>query len=127
MPAVVEIRRGSRLGTVTATFVEQVRGQHGARSSGETLVVESCAWVPDGPGSESVSPEHRSSTEARSTLYVPRTLPHWLPTAVCTVVPGPVDADGEPLRLPVAGPAQPFWRRRGRFSHSQVSLRAATS
>lgn len=107
------------------TFTEQVRGQHGTRYDGQTVTVEGCAWVPDGPGTETQG--ERATTEARSTGYVPRTMPDWLPSAVCTVEPGPVDADGAPLRLAVTGPGQPFWRRRGTFSHTQVSLRASVS
>lgn len=116
-----ELRVGSRLGRQTATFIEQVRGQHNTRQDGQQIVVDRCVWIPEGTPTETQG--ERATTEARSTLYVPRTLPDvssWL----CTVQPGPVDADGEPLRMAVVGPAQPYWRRKRTFSHSQVALRS---
>lgn len=122
--SVAEVRVGSRLGRATATFVERVRGQHNTRYDGDTLVVQNCAWVPDQSGNETQG--NRAATEARSQLYVPRGLPD-VSSWVCTVEPGPVDKDGQPQRLAVVGPPRPFWRRRGTFSHSQVTLLESTS
>lgn len=119
-----EVRRGSRLGRQTATFVEQLRGQHNTRYDGEPLTVTGCVLVPEGEPTESQG--YRATAESRWTLYVPRTLPETIRDAVVTVSPGPTDDKGAPLRL-AAAPAQPYWKRNGQFSHAVVPLRYTVS
>lgn len=119
------MRRGSRLGRQTATLIEQVRAQHNTRRDGAATTYPDSVLIPEGTPTETQG--ERAAAETRWRLYLPRGVPDYAAAAVCTVVPGPVDADGNPARLAVAGPAQPYWDRRGRFSHTELVLRQVLS
>lgn len=118
------VRRGSRLGRQIARCTERVRGgQHGAMVDGPVVEYRDSVLVLEG---SSETQGERATTETRWKLYLPRGLAETVASSVWTVTPGPVDGQGQPLRLAAAGPPQPQFKRNGRFSHTELPLRHAT-
>lgn len=94
------------LGGRTVTVIEQVRGQHNTTVDGTTRVYPGCS-LQGAQGSETAADGRRWQETAQWRLFAP---PGFRAggSDVCTVVPGPTDDAGVPLRLSFVGRAQPW-------------------
>lgn len=113
------------LGGQTVTVIERVRGQHGKYDDGTRTVYPGCSLQPDRSVSESQR-ENRSETQQRWLLFGPPGL-RANAADVCVVEPGPVDADGQPLRLACVGAAQAWPDENGVPHHVELVLLAVFS
>lgn len=110
------------LGGQTATVIERLRAQHNRRVDGESQTWPGCSFQLDDGPVEALSDERQQDT-LRGTLFAP---PGCRATgsSACIVEPGPLDGDGQPLRMAFDGPAQPRWDDEGTEDHVVVRLRS---
>lgn len=109
------------LGGQTVTVITRVRGRHNEYRDGTRTAWRGCS-VQAQPDSVQEFTDREQRTEARYRLFAPAGF-HAQGQDQIEVVPGPVDATGQPCRLELVGQVEPMVDDEGQVDHVAAILR----